>query len=717
MNERISAKSHAGLSVEAVFCPADAADPFDTVPWELRTAAIKGESGEVLFQQTGYEIPATWSQLATNVVANKYFYGKPGTAEQEKSVRQPVHRVCRTIADWGVADGYFASAADGNRYYRELVWLCLHQHASFNSPVWLNVGLFQQYGITGATYNWHWDKRTGEIVRAENPYEFPQSSTCFILSVEDDMEDIMGLSRGEAMFFNVGTGTDLSTLCSNRETIPDAEPTGLLPFMWTYDRIVAKVKLRRAATMWSIKDRHPDVMEFIEYRNCEEKKAKLLIEQGCEGQDADASAFSQNVRLSVRLSDDFMEAVETGKEWVTRWVSRPDKEGPGYSARDIFRRMAEAAWSCGNPDVQYDTTINRWHTCPNAGRINASTPRAECMFLDDSAFNLASVNLMKFRREDGTFDVARFQVACRLLFVAQEILVDHTSYPTRAIAANSHRYRPIGLGYSNLGSLIMASGLPYDSAEARGLCAVVTALLNGAACHTSTELAAAVGPFDDYERNRDAMLHVMEMHQEKVEEIRACPEYLQGAARAIWNGVLAHGARHGFRNAQATALAPAGMVSLMMDYDTPGIEPDISLVKYKQVAGDGIVKIVNQTVPLALRRLGYHEAEIESIVAYIDKEDMIEGAAELKVEHLPVFDCSFSPRSGMRLIPWRARMKMMAAAQPFVSGAISTTVNMPKDTTAEEVGEAYLEGWRLGLKALAIYREGSKEVRWRPRLS
>jgi len=715
--QKPAAKATVGLSVKAVFCPPEVADPFDTVEWDLRTASIKGEGGEVLFEQHDCEIPASWSQLATNVVANKYFYGEVATAEREKSVRQLIHRVARTIADWGTADGYFATAADGERFYRELAWLCLHQHASFNSPVWFNVGLYHQYGIKGAMCNWYWDKTTGAVAQPENPYEYPQGSACFIQSVRDNMEDIMELARSEAMLFKFGsgTGTDLSTLRSHREKLSGGgKPSGPLSFMRVYDQIAAVVKsggkTRRAAKMQSIKDWHPDVLEFIESKNREEKKARLLIEQGYDPLEAYDSVLFQNANLSVRLSDEFMKAVETDGQWTTHWVTDPSQAGPTYSAREMFNRMAEAAWSCGDPGVQYDTTINRWHTCPSSGRINASNPCSEYMFLDDSACNLASINLMKFRRDDGAFDVDRFQAACRVVLIAQEILVDHASYPTKTIAANSHRYRPIGLGYSNLGSLLMAGGLPYDSPEARGLCGAITALLHGAACHTSTELAAAAGPFEAYDANRDAMLHVMEMHWEKVDQIQGCPEYLQEAARRTWDAVLARGKRHGLRNAQATVLAPTGTISFMMDCDTTGIEPDIALVKYKQLAGGGMLKIVNQTVPLALRTLGYSAAEIESIIAYIDREDTIEGAADLKVEHLPVFDCAFQPRNGTRSIPWKAHIQMMAAAQPFISGAISKTVNMPKDTTPADVGEAYMEGWRLGLKALAIYRDGSKEV-------
>jgi ribonucleoside-diphosphate reductase alpha chain len=698
-----------GLSIPAVFCPSDGVDPFDTVEWELRTAAIKGEGGEVLFEQHDCEIPASWSQLATNVVANKYFYGEVATAEREKGVRPLIHRVCRTIADWGTADGYFASEADGERFYRELCWLCLHQVAAFNSPVWFNVGLYHQYGVKGAMCNWHWDATAGEAI--------PQASACFIQSVQDNMEDIMELARSEAMLFKFGsgTGTDLSTLRSHREKLSGGgKPSGPLSFMRVYDQIAAVVKsggkTRRAAKMQSIKDWHPDVLEFIECKNREEMKVRTLVEQGYDPQEAYDTVLFQNANLSVRLSDEFMKAVQADQTWTTHWVTNPNQAGPSYPARTMLGTMAQSAWCCGDPGVQYDTTINRWHTCPNSGRINASNPCSEYMFVDDSACNLASINLMKFRLDDGTFDAEQFQAACRVIFVAQEILVDHASYPTKRIATNSHRFRPLGLGYSNLGSLIMTAGLPYDSDEARGLCAAITALLHGSACHTSTELAAAVGPFDDYEKNREPMLHVMEMHWQKVEEIKGCPKPLREAARDLWDKVLAHGKRHGFRNAQATVLAPTGTISFMMDCDTTGIEPDIALVKYKQLAGGGMLKIVNQTVPLALRTLGYDDAQIESIVAHIDKYDTIEGAAELNPDHLPVFDCAFPPRNGRRSIPWKAHIRMMAAAQPFISGAISKTVNMPKESTPEDVVDAYKEGWRLGLKALAIYRDGSKEA-------
>jgi len=710
-----------GLAIESVFCPQEVADPFETVEWDKRTAAIKGESGEVLFEQHDCEVPASWSQLATNVVVSKYFYGAIGTSQREQSVRQLIHRVTRTIADWGIRDGYFASREDGETFYRDLTWLCLHQCGAFNSPVWFNVGLYHQYDVQGAQCNWHWDPRTQQVGQPENPYEYPQGSACFIQSVQDNMEDIMELARSEAMLFKFGsgTGTDLSTIRSEREELSGGgKPSGPISFMRVYDQIAAVVKsggkTRRAAKMQSLKIWHPDILQFIECKAKEEKKARVLIQKGGYDANFNGEAYSsilfQNANLSVRVTDDYMQAVVEDKPWTTHWVTDPAHEGPEIGARELMTRMAESAWFCGDPGVQYDTTINRWHTCPNSGRINASNPCSEYMFLDDTACNLASINLMKFRREDGRFDVDRFQAACRLFFIAQEILVDHASYPTKRIAANSHRFRPLGLGYSNLGSLIMSSGLPYDSPEAHGLCGAVTALLHGAANRTSAELAAAVGPFEGFEDNRKPMLEVMQMHRDAVETIEdGCPEYLKHAARRTWDDVLIEGRRSGFRNAQATVLAPTGTISFMMDCDTTGIEPDIALVKYKQLAGGGMLKIVNRTVPMALAKLGYSPTEIEQIEAYIDEHDTIEGAPGVKEEHLPVFDCAFQPRGGSRSIAWRAHIAMMAAAQPFLSGAISKTVNMPRESTPADIAEAYIEGWRLGLKALAIYRDGSKE--------
>lgn len=721
---------HGRLKVDATFCPpADqVADPFDTVNWEIRSSSIKDENGKVFFEQTNCEVPSFWSQLATNVICSKYFYGEVGTPEREYSVRQLVNRVSRTITDWGLQDGYFASNEDGERFYRDLSWLCLHQHGAFNSPVWFNVGLYHQYGVSGDKCNWRWDQQSQTVVQPENPYEYPQGSACFIQSVGDNMEDIMRLATSEAMLFKFGsgTGTDLSTLRSKREKLSGGGiPSGPLSFMRVYDQIAAVVKsggkTRRAAKMQSIKVWHPDVMEFIECKWLEEKKAQTLIASGKYESNFNGEAYSsvmfQNANLSVRLTDDFMMAFENDAEWKTRYVTDNTIEGPTYQAREVMDRMSECAWHCGDPGVQYDTTINRWHTCPNSGRINASNPCSEYMFLDDTACNLASINLMKFVRQDGdasgsagTIDHERFSAACRTFLIAQEILVDHASYPTAQIAENSHKFRPLGLGYSNLGSVLMTSGLPYDSDEGRGVCGALTAIMHGTANLTSAELAEAVGTFDGYDENREPMNRVMQMHRDAVAGIHeSCPSDLQRAAQDVWDRVVSAGEAHGFRNAQATVLAPTGTISFMMDCDTTGIEPDIALVKYKQLAGGGMLKIVNQSVPAALVKLGYDQPEIESILAYIDREDTIEGAADLKAEHLPIFDCAFTPAGGTRSIRWQAHTTMMAAAQPFLSGAISKTVNMPRDTTPEDIAQAYYDGWKLGLKALAIYRDGSKD--------
>ena len=710
-----------GLKIDQRFCPVNTSDPFTTVEWETRSAAIKDESGKVLFEQTNCEIPATWSQLATNVVVSKYFYGDPNKPEREYSVRQLINRVSRTMADWGMKDGYFDTAEDGQRFYRDLTWLLLHQHGSFNSPVWFNVGLYDQYKVTGEMCNWHFNVEKGMVEQPENPYEFPQGSACFIQSVSDNMEDIMRLATSEAMLFKFGsgTGTDLSTIRSSQEKLSGGgKPSGPLSFMRVYDQIAAVVKsggkTRRAAKMQSLKVWHPDIMEFIECKWKEEQKAHALIRQGYEANfngEAYSSVMFQNANLSVRVTDEFMEAVRQNKAWKTRWVSeKSEGDAPTYEAKKILERMADCAWHCGDPGVQYDTTINRWHTCPNSGRINASNPCSEYMFLDNTACNLASINLMKFRNEDGTFDVNGFTAACRIFFIAQEILVDHASYPTDRIAFNSHRFRPLGLGYSNLGSLAMNSGIAYDSEAARSLCGSITALLHGTANLTSAEMAGVVGPFEEYNNNQEPMLRVMQMHRNAVEQIDdAGPAYLKDAARKLWDKVLELGKQFGFRNAQATVLAPTGTISFMMDCDTTGIEPDIALVKYKQLAGGGMLKIINRSLSLGLKTLGYDDATAQRIEKYVNENDTIEGSPDIRAEHLPVFDCAFKPAKGVRSIAWEAHIRMMAAAQPFLSGAISKTVNMPTESTPKDIADAYFWGWELGLKAIAIYRDGSKQ--------
>ncbi|HWE36608.1 MAG TPA: vitamin B12-dependent ribonucleotide reductase [Isosphaeraceae bacterium] len=713
-----TATARQGMTVPRVFST-EGVSPYDQVDWDLRTAAIKDERGRVIFEQTDCEVPSAWSQLATNVVASKYFYGENGTLERERSVRQLIDRVTRTIADWGREDGYFATPEDAERFHDELTVLCLQQYGSFNSPVWFNVGLYHRYGIEGPANNWRWDEETRAVVRAESAYKFPQGSACFIQSVSDDMESIMNLAKSEAMLFKFGsgTGTDLSSLRSSREKLSGGgRPSGPVSFMRVYDAVASVVKsggkTRRAAKMQTLKVWHPDILEFIECKAKEERKAQTLIRAGYEANfngEAYSSVMFQNANLSVRVTDAFLRAAESAADWTTRTVTtgRPSNT---YPAALLLDKIADGTWLCGDPGVQYEDTIQRWHTCPNTAPINSSNPCSEYMFIDDSACNLASLNLMKFRRDDGTFDAARFRAACRVYITAQEILVDHGSYPTERIAANSHKFRPLGLGFANLGSLIMAAGRPYDSDEGRALAGAITAIMHGQAYLTSAELAANLGPFDGFALNREPMLRVMEMHRDAVEAIdpSGAPDLL-AEARATWDECLDAGRRHGYRNSQVTVIAPTGTIAFMMDCDTTGIEPDIALVKYKQLAGGGMLKIVNRTVPMALRTLGYDEPTIRGVLDSIDTRDTIEGAPGLAEEHLPVFDCAFTPMGGTRSIHYRGHLKMMAAAQPFLSGAISKTVNMPREATVADIRDAYLEGWRLGLKALAIYRDGSKE--------
>jgi ribonucleoside-diphosphate reductase alpha chain len=706
------------MTVRRVFS-VEGTNPYDQVEWERRTASIKDERGKVLFEQRDCEIPKPWSQLATNVVASKYFYGEVGTAERETSVRQLVDRVTRTIADWGRQDGYFATEADADRFYDELTALCLNQYGAFNSPVWFNVGLFHRYGIEGPANNWRWDAETRTTARAKSAYEYPQGSACFIQSVSDDMEGIMRLATSEAMLFKFGSGTgsDLSTLRSSQEKLSGGgRPSGPVSFMRVYDAIASVVKsggkTRRAAKMQTLKVWHPDILEFIECKIKEEKKAQTLIRAGYEANfngEAYSSVMFQNANLSVRATDAFLRAVESDGEWTTRAVTT-GRPMATYPARLLMDRIAEGTWLCGDPGMQYEDTIQRWHTCPNTAPINSSNPCSEYMFIDDSACNLASINLMKFRRDDGGFDTEGFRAACRIFITAQEILVDHGSYPTERIALNSHRFRPLGLGYANLGSLIMSAGKPYDSGEGRAVAGAITAIMHGEAYRTSAEHAAHLGTFEGFPVNREPMLRVMEMHRGAVEAIDpSCPAELREEARRVWDECLEMGRAHGYRNSQVTVIAPTGTIAFMMDCDTTGIEPDIALVKYKQLAGGGMLKIVNRTVPMALRTLGYDEPVIRGILDHVDAHDTIEGAPGLEADDLAVFDCAFTPQGGSRSIHYMGHLKMMAAAQPFLSGAISKTVNMPREASIGDIRDAYLEGWRLGLKALAIYRDGSKE--------
>jgi ribonucleoside-diphosphate reductase alpha chain len=715
--------------------------PFDQVEWERRTAEITDDSEKVIFKQENVEVPKSWSQLATKVVVSKYFYGEIGTPERESSVRQLIHRVCRTIADWGIKDGYFTPES-GEVFYDELVWLCLNQYGAFNSPVWFNVGLYHQYGIgtRSAPGNWYYNPRTGQAERARTQYEYPQCSACFIQSVEDNMESIMRLAYSEAMLFKFGsgTGTDLSPIRSSKEKLSGGgRPSGPLSFLKVYDQVANVVKsggkTRRAAKMNTLYDWHGDIEEFIEAKAKEEKKAWALIEQGYDGSyngEAYGSVMYQNENLSVRATDAFMEAALAGREWWTRAVTT-GKPLEKKDAAKLLWKIAEGTWICGDPGMQFDGAIQKWHTCKGTEPIYSTNPCSEYVFINNTACNLASLNLMKFKRPDGTFDAERFQAAVRVFITAQDIIVDNASYPTPEIAVNSHIFRTLGLGYANLGSLIMSYGLPYDSDEARALAGAITAIMTGTAYEQSARLAQALGPFPGLHDARcahvpkplkpdnvESMFEVIQLHRDAVEQIQPGPEFahLKDVARSCWDRALQLGRCYGYRNAQVTVLAPTGTISFMMDCDTTGIEPDIALVKYKLLAGGGMLKIVNRTVPEALRRLGYSPEEIDRIVAHIDKYDTIEDVEEngriirsgLKPEHLPVFDCAFKPARGKRAIHYMAHLKMMAATQPFISGAISKTVNMPHDSTIEEIRDAYVQAWKMGLKCVAIYRDGSK---------
>ena len=716
----LQAENERGLSVEPYFST-PGQHPFEQLEWETRSAKISSDSGEAIFEQDNIEVPTGWSQLATKVVSSKYFYGDIENGQRENSVKQLVHRVCKTIADRGRKDGYFATQADAETFYHELTWLCVNQYGAFNSPVWFNVGLYDVYGVAGSKHNYHWDPKTQAAVPCENSYEYPQASACFIQSVKDSMEDIMRLATSEAMLFKhgSGTGTDLSTLRSSKEKLSGGgKPSGPLSFMRVYDQIAAVIKsggkTRRAAKMQSLKVDHPDIKEFITCKTVEEKKAWALIEAGYSGEfnnEAYDSVMFQNSNLSVRVTDEFMQAAEKDETWTTYAVTTGEKMGE-HSARELMQLIAEGTRVCGDPGVQYHSTINRWHTCPNSGPINASNPCSEYMFVNDSACNLASLNLMRFRKEDGSFDVEAFKKAIRIFIIAQEILVDNGSYPDADIAVNSHQFRPLGLGFANLGSLIMSLALPYDSDQARALASAISAVMTGSAYAASAEMAELMGTFPEFEKNKDPMLKVINMHRQHAYDIPEthCPDYLRNAAKDAWDAALDAGVKVGYRNAQTTVLAPTGTIGFLMDCDTTGVEPDIALVKYKLLAGGGMLKLVNKTVPMALERLGYSPEDIKAICDYIDEKETIEGAPKLIEDQLPVFDCAFKPRNGKRFIKYVAHLKMMAAVQPFISGAISKTINMPKESTTEDIMAAYVEGWKMGLKAVAIYRDGSKRL-------
>ncbi|OFW07230.1 MAG: ribonucleoside-diphosphate reductase, adenosylcobalamin-dependent [Acidobacteria bacterium RIFCSPLOWO2_02_FULL_67_36] len=689
----VPASSVTGLEYERFFTR-EGIDPFDEVEWDVRAAVIGNEKGAVVFEQRDVEVPRFWSQQATNIVVSKYFRGTIGTPERERSVKQLIGRVVDTITAWARAQRYFASEDDLQAFSDDLKHLLVYQKAAFNSPVWFNVGF--------------------------EPH--PQCSACFINAVQDTMDSILGLAKTEGMLFKYGSGTgsNLSTIRSSRELLAGGgTASGPVSFMKGYDAFAGVIKsggkTRRAAKMVILNADHPDVEEFINCKVGEEKKAWALIDAGYDGSftgSAYSSVFFQNSNNSVRVTDEFMRAVMDDGEWQTRAILTGEVMDT-YKARDLMRQIAEATWICGDPGLQFDTTVNDWHTCPNTARINASNPCSEYMFLDDSACNLASINLMRFLNEDGELDPIAFEAACRTMITAQEILVDNSSYPTPAIAKNSHEYRPLGLGYANVGALLMSRGLPYDSDAGRDYAAAITALMHGAAFAQSARIARDHGgPFAGYEKNREPFLRVMRKHRAALKDIDRThlPADLYEAAKTTWDGVLELGEAHGFRNAQATVLAPTGTIGFMMDCDTTGVEPDIALVKYKKLVGGGLMKIVNQTVPMALTKLGYTAQQGKEIVEYIDENETIEGAPHIKDTDLPVFDCAFKPARGVRSIHYMGHVRMMGAVQPFLSGAISKTVNVPKEATVEDIEQAYIDSWRLGAKAVSIYRDGSKRT-------
>ena len=758
--------------------------PYDEVQWERRTAAINDMSGKVIFEQKDVEVPVDWSMTATNIVASKYLHGQMNTPSgesrgRESGVRALVSRVADTITAWGKKGGYFASAEDAQAFGDDLTHLLVQQKVAFNSPVWFNVGCDQLEPNSDAQ-NWHWDPETREVRFSTTGYRNPQCSACFINSVDDSLDSILTLAKTEGMLFKwgSGTGTNLSPIRGSSELLSGGgTASGPLSFMRGFDAFAGVIKsggkTRRAAKMVILNVDHPDIVDFIDCKAKEEAKAHTLVAAGYDGSGPDSEAYSsiffQNANNSVRVNDAFMHAWEQDADFTTHTV-KDHTPVHTYKARDLMHKIAEATWQCGDPGMQYDTTINRWHTSKNTGRINASNPCSEYMFLDNSACNLASFNLMKFVTTTGTFDIQAYRDAIDVVLTAMEILVDNSGYPTETISRNSHDYRPLGLGYANLGALLMNFGLPYDSDAGRDFAATLTAILCGQAYLQSARIAescrplAAATPLNQgsetkggacpgFYSNREPFLDVIRMHRAEVNNIgrsnkesvilseakdlqsvtkrvphpsdarvgydaaRSASDFavpqldaLIAASTDAWDQALAHGEKHGYRNSQVTVLAPTGTIGFMMDCDTTGIEPDLALVKYKKLVGGGMIKIVNNTVPGALFKLGYSDAEVQAIVSYIDATGTIEGAPHVRPEHLAVFDCSFKPSKGTRSIHYLGHLKMMAATQPFLSGAISKTVNLPHDCTVADIAETYVEAWRLGLKAVAIYRDGSKGV-------
>src|SRR6266446_5815200 len=760
-NTAVNKKKAQGLTFRRFFTK-PGVSPYSEVEWELRNAHITDSAGGTLFEQKNVEVPKDWSMTATNIVASKYLHGPIGTEERETGVRQLVSRVAETIRDWGMKDGYFRSSEDAATFHDELVHLLIRQHVAFNSPVWFNVGCERVEPKSDAT-NWHWNFTTNQVEFGVTGYTRPQCSACFINSVKDSLDSILTLAKTEGMLFKwgSGTGTNLSSLRSSTEGLSGGgTASGPLSFMKGFDAFAGVIKsggkTRRAAKMVILNIDHPDIVDFIECKSKEEAKAHALVLQGYDGSHPDSDAYSSiffhNSNNSVRVTDDFMVAVMRDTDFSTKSIV-DGRVVNTYKAKDLMAKISEATWQCGDPGMQYDSTVNRWHTSKNTARINASNPCSEYMFLDDSACNLASLNLLKFA-PNGTFDVEAYRHAVDVVITAQEILVDNAGYPTEIIGKNSHDYRPLGLGYANLGALLMAAGLPYDSDAGRDYAACVTAIMCGEAYLQSSRIAEQcepLAPITDpvqtrlgvttaenmpgaacpgWYINREPFLDVIRMHRASVNNIGATTNHVATAApgrpaerssaatqlaelieasKQAWDEALSHGEKHGYRNSQVTVLAPTGTIGFMMDCDTTGIEPDLALIKYKKLVGGGMIKIVNNTVPGALFKLGYTHEQTDAIVSYVDATGTIEGAPHIKDDHLAVFDCSFKPAKGTRSIHYMGHLKMMAAAQPFISGAISKTVNLPNAATVDDISEAYIQAWKLGLKAVAVYRDGCKQ--------
>ena len=718
---------NSSLEIERVFTEEDKS-PFEydiygnKLNWISEEVSVSDDKGKVIFTQPNIKKPDFWSSLALKVVASKYFWGDQARGEREDSIEKLVGRVSRFIGRQALEQNYF-DGKQSDILKDEISAICLNQMCVFNSPVWFNAGIQEYDSNAGGVSSYVWDKNTDSIIPAKKTMDRPQCSACFIQSTSDDMESILKLQVSEATLFKAGsgTGTNRSPLRSSKEKLTGGGgASGPVSFMKGYDAYAGIIKsggkTRRAAKMEILNIEHPDIMEFINSKQNEEKKAWALIEQGYGGGmngTAYGSIAFQNCNMSVRVSDEFMKSVKDDVEWKTKFV----KTGEAceiFKAKELMEKIANGTYICGDPGMQFDSVINKYHTCKNSGRINASNPCSEYMFLDDSACNLASINLMKFRNDDGKFDVDKFKDVVKKFTTAMDILVDGASYPTETITRNSRDFRPLGLGYANLGALLMSFGLPYDSDEGRAVAAAITSIMCGESYKISAKLAELVGAFPRYKENEDSMLEVMKMHRDHVKDIdvNKIPvelRYLVNEAWDCWSGAVELGKKHGFRNSQTTVLAPTGTISFMMDCDTTGIEPDIALVKYKVLSGGGMLKIVNRSVPLALRTLGYSEEEINKIISHIDKNETIEDSPDLKEKHLPIFDCAFKATNGNRSINYRGHIKMMGVTQPFISGAISKTINMPEHSTVSEIAEAYEFSWEQGLKAVAIYRENSKK--------